>query len=220
MILRAPSAFQTGIYSLPIKYCLDCNIYRPFRCSHCYICDHCVEKFDHHCPWIGVCVGRKNYFWFVIYISIKSVFLLMIAAFSLYGLVKASKFEISSGNNGFRIFLIVFFSIIFLTALGFGIFTLILSGFHYFLIYCNLTTKEYLRKSNQEQPGNPFAVSITKTIKKFCTSRNKKTILGRKIVQPQISKKTFQDSLGTMISNRVVKYDSPIVPPMLGQPGY
>ena len=47
-----------------LKHCYTCQIFRPFKAAHCKVCDNCVQGFDHHCRWLGVCIGKRNYFYF------------------------------------------------------------------------------------------------------------------------------------------------------------
>ena len=66
-------------HSLKVKFCPNCLIFRPPRTSHCYDCNMCVERFDHHCPWIGTCVGKGNYpFFFAFVFSLWLLALLVL----------------------------------------------------------------------------------------------------------------------------------------------
>ena len=59
--------FDDVMYSKENK-CKTCKIDKPARSKHCRVCNHCVEKFDHHCIWINQCIGAKNYKWFLLFI--------------------------------------------------------------------------------------------------------------------------------------------------------
>ena len=59
-----------------VKFCSTCHIFRGPGISHCKKCDNCVENFDHHCPWMGNCIGKNNYFNFFIFLIFCNIFIL------------------------------------------------------------------------------------------------------------------------------------------------
>ncbi|CAK0889378.1 unnamed protein product [Prorocentrum cordatum] len=46
------------------RWCAFCARPKPPRCHHCRTCERCVLKMDHHCPFLGNCVGQRNYPYF------------------------------------------------------------------------------------------------------------------------------------------------------------
>lgn len=67
------------------RLCTTCKIVRPLRAKHCSICDRCVEQFDHHCPLVSNCIGKKNKWDFFVFL------LLEVLAMSITGAVALTR---------------------------------------------------------------------------------------------------------------------------------
>ncbi|KAL8040713.1 hypothetical protein ABFX02_10G116000 [Erythranthe guttata] len=65
------------------QLCATCKIVRPLRAKHCSTCDRCVEQFDHHCPWVSNCIGKKNKWDFFLFLVLEVLAMLITGAVAL-----------------------------------------------------------------------------------------------------------------------------------------
>mmetsp|Transcript_29725 Transcript_29725/g.85082 ORF Transcript_29725/g.85082 Transcript_29725/m.85082 type:complete len:357 (+) Transcript_29725:39-1109(+) len=66
------------------KWCRRCRLWRPYRCGHCTICGRCVLRLDHHCYWMGTCVGERNLRFFTAFMLSAGVGLIALGALCLH----------------------------------------------------------------------------------------------------------------------------------------
>lgn len=89
-----PARFKTVTINgqeVKLKWCATCNIWRPPRASHCGLCNNCYENFDHHCPWVGNCVAKRNYRYFYLFLVTVFVMCLFVMGSNIAVIVLASK---------------------------------------------------------------------------------------------------------------------------------
>jgi hypothetical protein len=65
------------------RVCDTCQLFKPARTHHCSHCNRCVLKYDHHCPWMGNCIGYHNYKFYLQFI-VSTWFLVWIMNLTLF----------------------------------------------------------------------------------------------------------------------------------------
>ena len=165
-----------GGHYIILTYCYSCSLYRPPRTSHCSVCDNCVERFDHHCIWLGTCIGKRNYKYFyslILSLFISGIFQIICAIY--YVTIESKKFEKKETNSLLIIFgysSVAFYNILFL-AFFLGKLVII----HTFLIFQNITFYEHVKNKLDIYPTNPFKKFILDVWKRLIFSLPEKSFL-------------------------------------------
>lgn len=146
-------------FTVKLKFCETCLRYRPPRSSHCSICNNCVQKFDHHCPWVGQCIGLRNYRYFFLFIATSTFLCISVLIFSwlnVHGEMQDNGGSIWKAlrKEVYSFVLIIYTSIVVWFVGG-------LTVLHLYLISTNQTTYENFRY-NYDKKDNPYRKSITK----------------------------------------------------------
>ena len=138
--------FQINNQAIKLKYCPTCKIIREPRSFHCIICGYCVIRHDHHCGFIGNCIGKNNTNKFVYFLSSIVVHCLIIFISTLVKLVNLTlKLNLNKWNTNdyFGLFILIISGLFLFTISGILILQI-------YLISNNLTTNEFMRKKDEK----------------------------------------------------------------------
>lgn len=80
------SFLRLNQYFDPSYLCPTCEVLKPQESRHCYICNRCVDRFDHHCQWLNNCIGIANHSYFFVYLIFTWTYLLLASIISMWGI--------------------------------------------------------------------------------------------------------------------------------------
>ncbi|KAI3451386.1 hypothetical protein Pfo_008051 [Paulownia fortunei] len=149
--------------------CPYCNVVQPPRAKHCHDCDKCVLQFDHHCVWLGTCIGQGNHCRFWWYICEETALCLWTSILYI-GYLK---------SNILKAWWADVIMILLLAALSISlIFLLLLLLFHSYLVMTNQTTYELVRRRRIvylrgiPERVYPFNKGVSRNLYLFCCARS------------------------------------------------
>ena len=192
---------------MKLNYCHTCSIFKPPRTSHCKICDNCCQRFDHHCLWLGTCVGNRNYKYFFLLITCITLDSIIEIIYSICIIVKAIKNK-DEKKIKLRVFTISVLSGVSFYELMFLIFFVgKLQVIHTRLVLQNFTFYEdFKKKLKNPANNNPFYRSICQHIYRLLIALRPKSLLNGQMPRNIIVKKNNQENTNTKKKEEYIKY--------------
>ncbi|XP_020217815.1 protein S-acyltransferase 10 [Cajanus cajan] len=149
--------------------CTYCNVEQPPRAKHCHDCDKCVLQFDHHCVWLGNCIGQGNHcrFWWYLF---EETALCLWTGVLYISYLKAHITRVW-WQDAITILLLITLSMCL-------VFLLLLLLVHSYLILTNQTTYELVRRRripylrSIPERVHPFSKGICGNLYNFCCARS------------------------------------------------
>ncbi|MCO5587010.1 hypothetical protein L7F22_040955 [Adiantum nelumboides] len=146
--------------------CFTCHMFQPPRSKHCHECNKCVLQFDHHCAWLGTCVGHGNHCRFWWYLCEETIVCLWTS-----GIYATSLRSGGSSASWWQAGIIIICLTFLLLSL---LFLVLLLVFHSYLVITNQTTHELTRRKritefrNVPINVNPYSEGCARNIFRFC----------------------------------------------------
>jgi palmitoyltransferase len=142
--------------------CPFCRAKKFIRSSHCRTCNKCILLRDHHCPFIGSCVGFKNMQYFL-------NFLFWLDLTMIFYVISFIKFHFFSNKRKFikiELYVKIIFYVDFAFTFCFAINVMGLMGRFFLNIYNNRTQLENLRTAIVEY-YHPISPKCVRDFKRF-----------------------------------------------------
>ncbi|KJH51690.1 DHHC zinc finger domain protein [Dictyocaulus viviparus] len=174
-----------------IYKCQKCCSIKPDRAHHCSVCDRCIRRMDHHCPWVNNCVGEANQKYFVLFTMYIALLSFHALYWSIWQFVLCVGKEWQSCSNlgppGTTIMLIF----LMFEAILFAIFTSVMFGTQLSAICSDETAIESLKRGTEERQ------------KVLSWKKNMQSVFGgpcslrwlNPLVEPYVSKPAFEYSV-------------------------
>lgn len=134
--------------------CSRCETYRPPRAHHCRICQRCIRRMDHHCPWINNCVGELNQKYFIQFLFYVGVASIYSVAMVLSSWLKDCKKDCNR-DIFYKQHRVVHSVILSIESFLFGIFVFAILCDQFQAILSDETSIEQLQKKGPHRPRKP-----------------------------------------------------------------
>jgi hypothetical protein len=135
----------------PMRMCKHCKLPKPARTHHCSVCQKCVFKMDHHCPWIAGCVGHHNHRHFVLFLLYMSFGCYYFAIMTFPAFLSAVRTPVLDTQVWPQPLVRSLLALLWILAVVIGIAIVGLTWWQWFLVKNSYTTIDYYKAMDEQE---------------------------------------------------------------------